>query len=261
VLRLARQVDTEHPRDGSPVAIIGATSKAAEMTVAEIMVPRTEIVAFPAQINPSELLEQMLEERYTRVPIYEESIDRILGIVHPKDLIKLIPEEREVDLRSLLKPVIRVPGRKPILSLLADMQHAFCHVAIVKDEFGVTQGMVTQEDILEEIVGEIRDEFDREELLTIHQIADNKYEAWGRLRARLQPGDGLERARRERRHDRGTDLPLPGARPRKGEEIDLPGYVLRVIDLSGSRITRVHIEAKEVEEEPERSGSPLTLLR
>jgi CBS domain containing-hemolysin-like protein len=82
----------------------------------------------------------VLEERYTRVLIYEGTIDKILGIVHLKDLVKLLSSDGRGDVTGILKPVLRVPGRKPILRLLADMQRGFVHVAVVKDEFGVTLG-------------------------------------------------------------------------------------------------------------------------
>jgi CBS domain containing-hemolysin-like protein len=97
------------------------------------------------------------------VPVYAETIDRFPGIVHLKDLVRHVRGGGE-DLRPILRPLIRVPERKPILSLLAEMQRAFVQVAIVKDEHGITEGLVTPEDILEELVGEIRDEHDREEL-------------------------------------------------------------------------------------------------
>ena len=243
VMRMARLA---RPGQGQPLAIIGATAGAAEMTVSEIMVPRTEIVAFPADTPPDELLEQILEERYTRVPIYERGIDEILGVVHLKDLIKLVRENGDGALASILKPVLRVPERKAILPLLEDMQHGFCHVAMVKDEFGVTLGMVTQEDILEEIVGEIRDEFDREELLAIRQLPDQSFQALGRVKVldfnrqsgwevRAEPGDTLS----------GLVFNALGRAPRKGDAIRVPGYELAVADVSGSRIVRVRVRQIE----------------
>jgi putative hemolysin len=253
VLRLARKVADGTRDEGTPLAIIGATSKAAEMTVEEIMVPRTEIVAFPVEHEPSELLEEVMEDRYTRVPIYRESIDDVLGIVHLKDLIMLVRSRNGNgnDVRSILKPVIRVPERKPILPLLTDMQRGFCHVAIVKDEFGVTLGMVTGEDILEEIVGEIRDEFDRDELLTIRRIGHDSFEALGRISVLdfnretgwsvpFEKGDTLG----------GLVFNTLGRAAQKGEKLEVPGYRVTAVDVSGSRITRVRIE-----QQPEQSTS------
>jgi CBS domain containing-hemolysin-like protein len=255
VMRLARRSVQKHPK-GSPLAIIGATAEASERTVGEIMVPRTEIVAFPVTMDPKALLEQVLEEGYTRLPIYEDSIDKVLGVVHLKDLVKLIGA-RGGDLRGTLKPVLQVPERKPILQQLTDMQRAFVHVAIVKDEFGVTQGMVTQEDILEELVGEIRDEHDRDELLTIRRIGEHSYLSRGRVKVLdfnretgwkvlAEPGDTLA----------GLVFNTLARHPRPGESVLVPGYEISVVDTSGSRITQVRVtEIGETDRGAEPSSS------
>ncbi len=252
VLRLARLARERQP-DGSPMAIIGAAAGAAEMTVEEIMVPRTEIFAFPQDIEPGELLEKVLAERYTRVPIYADSIDRILGVVHLKDLVKLV-QENGGDVHSIFKPVLRVPARKPILRLLQDMQRGFVHMAVVKDEFDVTLGIATQEDVLEELVGEIRDEFDQEELLTIRRLADGSFRSLGRVKVLdfnrqtgwevpAEPGDTLS----------GLVFNQLGRAPRKGDLIQVPGYELSVADLSGNRITEIRIGRRSPEEPAQRA--------
>lgn len=248
VLRLARAV-REDDEAGSPLAIIGATSEAAELHVTDIMVPRTEIEAFPVTTPPSELLDSLVESRYTRVPIYEDSIDHVLGIVHLKDLIKFASDGGK-DLQAILKPIIRVPERKPILRLLTDMQRGFCHVAVVKDEFGVTKGLVTQEDILEEIVGEIRDEFDSEELYTIRELRDGSYEVLGRVSVldfNRESGWSVPAERGDTIG--GLIFNTLERAPRKGEVISLAGYDLICVDVSGSRIARVRIVARPVEGE------------
>lgn len=239
ILSLARGVETNTA--GTPLAIITAAASAAELTVAEIMVPRAEIVAFPVEMNASELLDRVIEERYTRVPIYEGSIDTFLGMIHLKDLVEAV-RLGQTDVRPIIKPVLRVPERKPILPLLADMQRAFIHMAIVKDEFNVTLGIVTQEDILEELVGEIRDEFDREELDALRKLDDDHYLAVGRIKVHdfnretgwsvpAERGDTLA----------GLVFNQLGRAPRKGESVELGAYELRVADLSGSRLTRIEL--------------------
>jgi CBS domain containing-hemolysin-like protein len=252
VLRLAREI-REEEGEGSPLAIIGATSEAADMNVTDIMVPRTEIEAYPANTPPDKLLEEMLVGRYTRVPIYEDDIDHVLGIVHLKDLIKLAGSGGN-DLQTILKPVLRVPERKPILRLLAEMQRAFCHMALVKDEFGVTKGLVTQEDILEEIVGEIRDEFDSEELFTIRRLRDGSYEVLGRVTVLDFNRESGWQIPAERGDTIGGLIfnTLERA-PRKGERVTVPGYELACVDVSGSRIARVRV-TRTVEEKPEEKG-------
>ncbi len=248
VLRLARRAQDGIESETSPLAIMGAAAGAAGMTVSEIMVPRTEVVAFPVESDPAELLESVLQERYTRVLIYKEDIDHVLGVVHLKDLIQLVRREGE-DMNSILKPVLRVPERKPILPLLGDMQRAFVHVAVVKDEFGVTLGLVTQEDILEEIVGEIRDEFDHEELLTIRGFPDGSHQALGRVKVldfNRETGWNVPAERGDTLS--GLVFNELGRAPRKGDTVEVPGYSFTVADISGTRITQVRVRR---EDEPE----------
>jgi len=252
VLRLARDVRDE-TEQGSPLAIIGATSEAAEMDVSEIMVQRTEIIAFPVDTPVAELLDKILAERYTRVPIYEESIDNVLGMIHLKDLMKLVRKGAEADIRHILKPVLRVPERKPILRLLSEMQRAFCHVALVKDEFGVTLGLVTQEDILEEIVGEIRDEFDSEELLDIRRLWDGSYDVLSHVSVLdLNRESGWSVPAERGDTVGGLIFNTLERAPRKGEVLKVAGYQFICLEISGGRLTRVRItpspeegEAKE----------------
>lgn len=241
VLRLAREALRDVEDAGSPLAIIGATGKAAEMDVSEIMVPRTEIEAYPMDTPVSDLIEKMLEGRYTRVPIYDGTIDHVLGVIHLKDLVKLARVDGK-ELFGILKPVLRVPERKPILRLLTEMQRAFCHVALVKDEFGVTQGLLTQEDILEEIVGEIRDEFDSEELLTIRKLREGGYEVLGRVKVLdFNRETGWQVPAEKGDTIGGLIFNTLERAPRTGEWVDVPGYRLECIDVSGSRITRVRV--------------------
>jgi putative hemolysin len=154
------------------------------------------------------------------------------------------------DVRGILKNVLRVPERKPILPLLADMQRAFLHMAIVKDEFNVTLGIVTQEDILEELVGEIRDEFDHEELLTIRRLADDHFEVLGRVKVLdfnresgwtipAERGDTLA----------GVVFNHLERAPRRWESISLPGYEIVVVDVSGSRVSQVRVRRIEEPDE------------
>ena len=249
VLRLARMA-REGEEQGSPLAIIGATSAAAEMDVTEIMAPRTEIVAYSVDISPEELLEKLLDERYTRVPVYNETIDDVLGIVHMKDVVKLV-KTNGGDLHGILKPILRVPERKPILRLLAEMQRSFCHMALVKDEFGTTLGLVTQEDILEEIVGEIRDEFDFEELLTVRKLPGNSFEVLGRVSVLdFNRQSGLELPSEKGDTMGGLFFNTLERSPRRGDKVLVGGYELTCADLSGSRITRIRVaEAPQSEDQ------------
>ncbi len=250
VLRLARMA-RDGEEQGTPLAIIGATSAAAEMDVNEIMVKRTEIVAYPVSMTAEDLLEKLLDERYTRVPVYQESIDDVLGIVHMKDVVKLAKTGSETngDLQSILKPILRVPERKPILRLLAEMQRSFCHMALVKDEFGITLGLVTQEDILEEIVGEIRDEFDLEELLTVRKLPGNVYEVLGRVSVLdFNRESGWELSAEKGDTLGGLFFNTLERSPRRGDKVIVGDYELTCADVSGSRITRIRVSERDVGE-------------
>jgi len=255
ILRLARQAkgaEEEPAPTGSLSAIIGAAAGASEMTVSDIMVPRTEITAYPITTPAAEILAGVLEEHYTRVPVYEETIDHVVGVLHLKDLVKLV-QDGGSDVRGILKNVLRVPERKFILPLLADMQHAFLHMAIVKDEFNVTLGIVTQEDILEELVGEIRDEFDHEELLTIRRLADDHFEVLGRVKVldfNRESGWSIPAERGDTLA--GVVFNYLERAPRRWESVSLPGYEIVVVDISGSRISQVRVRRiEEADEERE----------
>ena len=128
----------------------------------EIMVPRTSIAAIEVTASRSDLVNLLVEGGYSRIPVYEDSLDNIIGVVHAKDLITLMEHRDLIILRDLLRPAFFVPETKPIDDLLREFQRRKMHIAMVVDEFGSTAGLVTMEDILEELVGEIQDEHDSE---------------------------------------------------------------------------------------------------
>ena len=139
-----------------------------ETVVREVMTPRTEMVAVPMEVTLARLLEVATVEGHSRIPVYEGTIDSVLGVVLTKDLLRVLHERGGVDdgpfdVRSILRPVYFVPDTKPVDELLSELRRQAVHLAIVLDEFGGTYGLVTLEDLLEEIVGEINDEFDEVE--------------------------------------------------------------------------------------------------
>jgi putative hemolysin len=253
IVSLARQTRIEEPTSGA-ASIISAATRAMEMTAQEIMVERPHIVAFPVDIAPGELLGSMLEERYTRVPVYEGSIDRVVGIVHLKDLVRHVRASGE-SVREILRPALPVPERKLILPLLAEMQQGFVQMAIVKDEHGITQGLLTSEDILEELVGEIRDEYDREELRSIRPSGSESFSALGWVKVAdfnretgwqipAERGDTLS----------GVVFNQLGRAPHSGDAARVPGYELRVTEVSGMRIARLVVRQREDGSEVEPSA-------
>lgn len=151
-----------------------------ETVVKEIMVARTHIVALDIHASSSQLLRTMVEEGYTRMPLYDGSLDDICGIVHAKDLFPLLEHKELIVLQDILRPAFFVPETKPISRLLREFQRRKEHLAIVVDEFGSTAGLVTMEDILEELVGEIQDEYDNE-AAGVERLAEGQYVVQGSL--------------------------------------------------------------------------------
>jgi putative hemolysin len=156
-----------------------------ETVAKESMVPRTEIGSFEVDASYQEVLERVIKEGHTRWPVYENNIDNIIGIFHAKDLLRNLDGKgfENFSLRELLRPAKFVPDMMKITSLLKEFQASRVHLAVVVDEYGGTAGIISLEDVLEEIVGEIRDEYDDEELeRTVHQIDPNNYMVNGRAK-------------------------------------------------------------------------------
>lgn len=133
-----------------------------ERLVRQIMVPRTQMAAVNAESKPEEVLETVSREGYSRVPVYSGSKDNIIGVIHTKELLRKFLDKDAFAITSVIRPAYFVPETKRIRVLLRELQNKRMHMAIVVDEFGVTSGLVTLEDIVEELVGEIQDEFDDE---------------------------------------------------------------------------------------------------
>ena len=131
-----------------------------DTTVSEVMTHRTDIYALNIDMNVNELIEELEEYRYSRIPVYEDTIDEIKGILYLKDLLKYVKSKRNIKLKSIIRPAYFVAQSKPIDELFKELQKNNNQMAIVLDEYGGTEGLITMEDILEELVGDIFDEYD-----------------------------------------------------------------------------------------------------
>lgn len=145
-----------------------------ERIVKNIMVPRTKIVAVEKDETAEEFIETVTEEGYSRIPIYDDSIDQIIGVVHTKDILPLLVKGKEVVLKNIMRKPYFIPETKKINDLMTEFQLKRIQIAFVLDEFGGTAGMVTLEDIVEELVGEIQDEYD-EETPVVEQISETEF--------------------------------------------------------------------------------------
>ncbi|MFA6086397.1 hemolysin family protein [Mucilaginibacter sp.] len=145
-----------------------------ERVVKNIMVPRTKISGIEVDTPKEELLEILITEGYSRMPVYDDVIDKIIGIVHAKDILPLLARNEEIVLKNIIRKPYFIPETKKINDLMAELQQKRIQIAIVSDEFGGTAGMVTLEDIVEELVGEIQDEFDEEKPI-VEKISEREF--------------------------------------------------------------------------------------
>jgi CBS domain containing-hemolysin-like protein len=148
----------------------------------EIMIPRIDLLALDVDTSPPEAVDALLKSGFSRVPIYEGTVDNILGLLYAKDLLRIWREGNQIDsLSQLLRPAYFVPEAKKVDELLAEMQSQRIHMAIVVDEYGGVAGLVTLEDIVEEIVGEILDEYDQVEEMPYQSVSEGEYVFQGRV--------------------------------------------------------------------------------
>ncbi len=216
----------------------------ADKEVHEVMVPRPQVVAISVELPAEECLAAVIDSPYTRYPAYRGSLDRIVGILHVRDLFSAMNEHgiENVEVERLLRPAQIVPETKDLGALLADFRRDKQHMAIVMDEYSSMQGIVTLEDLVEEIVGEIEDEFDLPDE-SVEQVDD----ATVRVDGTFPIDDFNERF--------GTDLPVEdyhtlagfvfgqlGRAPQEADEVIRDRLRFRVIQVEGSRIERLQVE-------------------
>ena len=219
--------------------------------VREIMVPWTRITCLPLTQDLKLLLERIVKDQHSRVPIYEDSPDHVVGILYTKDLLRVVSErlksgvplQAPMDLRPILRQPVIVPEAKPLSQVLEDARQHHSHLALVVDEFGTYVGLVTVEDVLEQLVGEIRDEYDQDEH-AIHQVSGNVLLMDASIGLRelandydivLPRGAGYETLA-------GFVLSFLGVIPKGGESFVYEGRRFTVAEMDGWRVAKVRIE-------------------
>jgi CBS domain containing-hemolysin-like protein len=211
---------------------------------AEAMVPRTEITALPFGATPADVERLVLQTGHSRLPVYRDDIDEVVGFVHAKDLLKLTSDDRDRPFPpSLIRPMLVVPESRKLYPLLLDMRRERKHFALVIDEHGGTAGIVTLEDVLEELVGEIRDEYDIAEL-DVEAVGEGRYLVPGTLRIdeaveRL----GVQLPSGEYETVAGFVMDHLGRIPKRGDVIVHGSWRLRVHSMRKRRVEQVLIEA------------------
>src|SRR6266566_8005941 len=239
--------DDAQSLSGHERLLIGNVLKIHDQTAADVMVPRVDIVALDAETPFTEVVKCMVEHGHSRVPVYSETLDDVIGFIHVKDVLGPVAERRETRLAPLLRKVLFVAPSVPILDLLVQMRQARTHIAMVVDEFGGIDGLVTIEDLIEEIVGEIEDEHDVAEPPALIERPDGSVIADARLPIETleeQHGTQLRPAGEEEAVDTlgGLVFMLAGRVPKRGEVIAHPGGIeFEVLDADPRRVKRLRV--------------------
>ena len=212
-----------------------------KLKASDIMVPRAEIISASYQSNYDDLILIINKESHSRIPIYRKDLDDVIGMVHIKDLIKFISSssKEEFQIKNIMKDILFVPPSMPVLNILLKMQSTKLHMALVIDEHGGTDGLVTIEDLVEEIVGEIQDEHDNEEIIDFKKIDDKTFVA----DAKMEVNDFIQRTKMDFNSDKvdtlgGYVFSLINRVPHKGEIIKTEDkkYAFEIIDADPRKI-------------------------
>jgi putative hemolysin len=219
----------------------------ASKEVAEVMVPRPEVTAISVEMTPEDALATVVDSPFTRYPVYRESLDDVVGILHVRDLFSAIHDLgiASVELASIVRPAYVVPETKDLAALLADFRREKLHMAIVVDEYGAMEGIVTLEDVLEEIVGEIEDEFDLPDT-SIERVDEKRIRIDGTYTIDdFNEEFGTELEQEDFHTMAGLVFGELGRAPEVGDAVAVDGLTLSVLEVEGSRILRLEVEFGE----------------
>jgi CBS domain containing-hemolysin-like protein len=216
----------------------------ADKEVSDVMVPRPEVVALSIELPPEECLAAVIDSPFTRYPVYRGSLDEVIGVLHVRDLFSAMHDRGlvDVDIEAILRQPYIVPETKDLAALLTEFRRANQHMAVVVDEYGALQGIVTLEDLLEEIVGEIEDEFD---------LPDESFEQVDETHVRIDgtfPIDDFNEQFQTKLEEEdfhtmaGLVFGMLGRAAEVDDEVRVDGLLLRVLEVEGSRIQRLEVE-------------------
>ena len=220
-----------------------------KLRVEDAMVPRGDIVAVEENASLEDVVSAIKSESHSRMPVYRETLDDVIGMVHMRDVMTFWGDTRPFRLSDVMRKILFVPQSMPVVDLLAQMRHSRQHMAVIVDEYGGTDGMVTIEDLVEEIVGEIEDEHDQVEAPALVAFSDGTFEADARTRVEeLERRVGRSLLADEDEEDidtlGGLVFALAGRVPRRGEVIVHPaGLRFEILDADPRRIKRLKIRS------------------
>jgi CBS domain containing-hemolysin-like protein len=263
ILRLFRaRAPTEHERVHSPeeiMMLVEQTQKSGrlgtqdarmiegvfeftEKNARDVMTPRTQMVALNADLKLAEAADRVAAAGRSRYPVYGESLDDVLGVVHAKAILAGLRADPSQSIAAIMRPTLFVPGTREVEDVLADMKRQKVHFAIVLDEYGGTAGLVTMEDLLEEIVGQIYDEYDRPEGAPAGTAAVTAPVIPGSTEvAEVNRNYGLQLDDSDYTTIGGVIFGRLGRLPKTGDRLELPGATFEVTEMVGRRVGKVRV--------------------
>jgi CBS domain containing-hemolysin-like protein len=242
IVMLVRQTKESGQLDEQDVELIEGVFEFTEKNAREVMTPRTEVVGLPADRTIGDSVKQVAETGRSRYPVYGDSLDDIVGIVHVKQILGALQSSADHPVATLMQEPFFIPGTREVEDVLADMKRIKTHIAVVMDEFGGTAGIVTMEDLIEEIVGEIYDEYDDAEFTTdrgpsgITVSGDTDLED-------LNKRFGFSLSEEDYQTIGGFLFGKVGHVPQVGDSVKVGDLVLEVLEMDGRRVGRVRIAA------------------
>ena len=253
VLSTIEQHDTEEEIDQAQRDMVEEVIALGDRSAGEIMTPRTDVEGMEFGGTLLEVREAVLEIGHSRIPVYEESLDNIVGILYVRDLVQFVGSEEDFSLRKLLREPFLIPESKPVLDLLAEFRQRKVHLAVVLDEYGGTAGLITIEDILEEIVGEIQDEYEEGE---VEPSIEETAEGVCQVDARVEIPDLEDHLDISLPEDRDYDtvgglvFAELGRIPEVGEDFEIERHRITVIAAERTKVLKVKVEKLAEQPEP-----------
>jgi putative hemolysin len=261
IVYLAREGAVSGTVESEEEEFINRVFRFTDRNVSSVMMPRTEVVAIELGTPLSQVIETFLDSGYTRLPLFEERLDNIIGVLYAKDLLRLHREDETFDLRTIARPPLFVSEYQHVDDLLTTFRGKGIHMAVVIDEYSQVIGLVTLEDILEELVGEIQDEYDQPEDIDFVQREDGSWLVNAMVsretveeKIGLDPGDDRE----DYKTLAGMILAHLGRIPITGDTVVIGDFQLEVIDMDGRRIDKVLVKKKD--SLPEKVDSKIVTL-
>lgn len=244
IVYLAREGAVSGTVEQEEEEFINRVFRFTDRSVSDVMLPRTEIIAIEVDTPLQQVIETFMSSGYTRLPLYENSLDNVIGVLYAKDLLRSRSQEENMDLRSIARPAFFISEYQHVDDLLTTFRGRGIHMAIVIDEYSQVTGLVTLEDVLEELVGEIKDEYDQPEDVAFTQREDGSWLIDAMTDQELvRQKIGMPRRSEEERGEyhtlAGMLLAHMGRIPKVGDTVTIGDFIFEIVDMDGRRIDKV----------------------